>query len=169
MTKANKYTKHLKIIAEDDSCRQLANGLMNVVSNNRAIDSIEISDGWLKSFDFFSDKEIERLKKFNNRILLLIIDSDNNVDSRFKKFKEKVPDEFKDRVYLLSSKGESEDLRSYFKSVFGKNSLELIGEKLAESCHRGKFDLWNCDQLKHNKPEIHRFYDSVKTFLCPNS
>ncbi len=79
---------------------------------------------------------------------------------------EKIPDDIKDRVFVLGVLSEPEELK---KANNIPNSFEAIGKALAKDCFDGTDHAWGHDLLKHNKDELSRMEKSVKPFLFPNT
>jgi len=73
---------------------------------------------------------------------------------------ERIPNDLKDRVFILGVGDEPEKLKS-----FTCMSFEKIGEKLAQDCVDNINDLWNHDLLKHNETELERMRKSIRPFL----
>lgn len=157
----NKHRPHVCVVPEDDANRQLANGfvLENFVKDN-CIEIKPSCGGWSKVLDFFKDVEIQYLREYKLRHLVLLIDFDGKFQHRFQHFKNHFPPDVADRVYVIGTSDEPEGLR---KSV--GRSLEDIGEQLANDCGHNVDGLWCHDMVIHNHWERLRLMASVKGFL----
>lgn len=89
----------------------------------------------------------------------MLIDFDSNTE-RLSYAKSQIPEDLKDRVFVLGVLSEPERLRSDIKKIF-----EGIGETLANECFDDTNKLWEHELLRHNKAELNRMILSVKPFL----
>lgn len=159
--RVNKYQDHVLVLPEDDANRQIANGfILNSNVNEPAIQVLPIADGWGKVVDNFKDNHVSEMRKFPKRMIVLLIDFDENYEDRFSYVKERIPDDLENRVFVLGVLSEPEKLRSDIRKNF-----ENIGETLAHDCSNNTNELWGHDLLKHNKTELDRMILSVKPFL----
>lgn len=157
----NKYRHHVVLIPEDDANRQLANGfLLHSSLNGRVIDVRPVAGGWKKALDIFLSSYLDEMKELPYRHLILLVDFDNNFEDRKKLFEENVPNDIRDRFYLIGCLSEPERLRKNCN-----DSYETIGKSLAESCSNQTPGLWEDDELKHNENELIRLTKNVKPFL----
>ena len=159
----NKYKEHVWVLAEDDATRQLANGfLLSPSLDGTRIDIRSPSRGWTRVLEDFSNNQVAGLRRYELRHLVLLIDFDNQVESRLQLFRETCPHDLLERVYMLGSRDEPEPLRTALNL-----SLEEIGSNLANNCadRSGSLGLWAHDLLKHNESEIIRLTSGVKHFL----
>ncbi|MEH1850818.1 MAG: hypothetical protein V7L11_03810 [Nostoc sp.] len=92
-------------------------------------------------------------------MIALLIDFDEDED-RLSYVKHQIPDDLKNRVFVLGVFSEPERLRRDIKKSF-----ENIGEGLAKDCSDNTNELWGHAFLKHNKTELERMMSSVKPFL----
>lgn len=158
----NRYKEHLVIFMEDSPYRSIVNGAMMLPNLNYGIiDLKQPSGGWLMVFENFQDN-ITLLQQYPLCNILLLIDfddreGDNNFNIRTEMFKEKVPEEFKNRVFLLGvNHKESEDL----KRQFSVSNFEDVGKGLIEECPDESSGKWNSEYLRCNLPEITRMRDN---------
>jgi hypothetical protein len=100
------------------------------------------------------------MRKFTERMIVLVIDFDNEYEDRLKYIQDQIPSDLKNRVFILGSQSEPEQL----KKAMNKN-FESIGEALAKDCSDNTNIIWNHDLLKHNETEVSRMVLSVKPFL----
>ena len=89
----------------------------------------------------------------------MLIDFDEK-ENRFGYVEERIPDDLKDRVFVLGVLSEPEKLRSNLKRNF-----EDIGEALSRDCSNNTDVVWQHDLLNHNTDELKRMVSSVKPFL----
>ncbi len=156
----NKYQPHLLVLPEDDANRQIATGfLLDINLNIRAIQVLPASDGWKKAVGDFGKVHAPEMRNLPQRNFLLLIDFDRD-EKRLSYVENQIPEELKDRVFVLGVFSEPENLRSEIKKSF-----ENIGEALAKDCAEDSNELWGHDLLKHNKTELERMILAVKPFL----
>jgi hypothetical protein len=110
--------------------------------------------------DSFLNDHIAELRKWRERHLVLLIDFDDDVESRTEQFVSQFPEDVRDRVFLLGIQSEPEPLRKEYG-----DSLENIGKALATECYRNESQLWNHQLLAHNASERARLNDKVKEIL----
>lgn len=157
----NVFKPHVLILPEDDANRQIVNGfLLDPSLNQRAIHPLPVAGGWVKVREDVSATQVAQLRKYPERHLVLLIDFDEDVVERTRAFQEVIPDDVRDRVYLLGTKDEPEPLRKACGS-----SLEKIGEQLANDCANKDVGLWGHAMLVHNQVEVGRLNKNVKPFL----
>jgi len=153
----NKYLDHVVVIPEDDADRQLANGfLLHLSLNSKSIDVRRSAGGWKKVLDIdFLD-----LPSLPRRHLILLIDFDGCFERRKEYFDGQIPDQIRDRVYLIGCLHEPEILKKDCGMGF-----EAIGESLAESCWKQENGLWDHAELVHNRGELERLMRNVRPIL----
>jgi hypothetical protein len=157
----NVYKPHVNVLPEDDANRQIANGfLLDPSIKLRNIRILDPAGGWLKVLDSFLNDHIAYLQKWPECHLVLLIDYDNDVESRTKQFVSQFPEDIRDRVFLLGTQSEPEPLRKEYG-----DSLENIGKALAAECYRDETNLWNHALLAHNAAERARLNANVKGIL----
>jgi len=159
--KQNPYKSHVLVLPEDRANEQIVNGFNNFLDiYSRAIQIERPAGGWEKVVDKFKEN-ISDMKKFPKRMIVLLIDFDEDYENRFSYVKEQIPDYLENRVFVLGVLSEPEKLRSNLG-----NNFECIGENLAKDCSNNTTnELWGHDLLKHNKTELDRMILSVKPFL----
>lgn len=99
------------------------------------------------------------MQLYPNRIIILLIDFDGK-EERLDYIKKQIPEELNERVFILGSLSNPEELKSTLRKSF-----ESIGESLSANCFENEDGLWSHDLLKHNKIELDRISPSVKPFL----
>ncbi|MBE9197820.1 MULTISPECIES: hypothetical protein [unclassified Nodularia (in: cyanobacteria)] len=156
----NKNKPHLFILPEDDDNKDIANGfLLDLNLNHRAIQVLPVAGGWMKVVDKFKNDHIKPMRDYPHRNIVLIIDFDGSKD-RFSYVENFIPDDIKNRVFILGVKLEPKDLRRDTQKT-----CEAIGEALAKDCAENKNELWGHPLLIHNHTELERMIVSVKPFL----
>ena len=158
----NKYKKHILVLPEDEANIQIANGfVLHPNLNDRAIQVMPPLRGWKKVVEAFTEEYApEMMGKYSDRMIVLLMDFDNNYESRLSYVKDQIPEELKARVFVLGVLSEPENLRTDSKKTF-----EEIGEALAKDCSDNTNELWGHNLLKHNKAELDRMASSVKPLL----
>jgi hypothetical protein len=161
----NKYQPHLLILPEDDAYRDMANGFVNHFAiAERKIHIAVPARGWLNLLTSFLQEHVDVMRKYPRRHVLLLLDLDGQ-STRDRDCLSQVPTDIQDRVFLLCSLDQAENI----KREPGSGMFEAIGDKLAQSCYDGSHDspnaLWSCPQLQHNKAELDRLAAAVHPFL----
>ena len=164
----NKYNSHLIILPEDDHNLQIAKGFRRYLNLKDVIQVLPVARGWKKVMEEFENNHIINIRQFPKRNILLLIDFDDQED-RFSYAQEYIPEDLRNRVFILGVKIEPRDLKKDVLKNFNHiKSFKNIGEALAKDCAENKNELWGHDLLIHNKPELERMILSVKPFLFPN-
>jgi hypothetical protein len=154
----NKYQSHIFVLCEDSANRKIATGFLLKV-NQRVIQILDLADGWKKAINKFNDDYAPGMYQYPKRIMILIIDFDER-ENRFNYVEERIPNDLKDRVFIIGARNEPEKLKS-----FTGLSFEKIGEKLAQDCADNTNNLWRHEELKHNVSELERMREIIKQFL----
>lgn len=160
----NKYTDGLQILAEDEDLASIVSGFFacaNINFDHRRVDDKGAASGWTSVQDWLC-KSVSFLEKYDKLCRLGIVDFDG-YENRATNFKKKIPEEVRDRVFVLGPIRNVETL----KKETGL-SLERIGAKIARTCASMtpvENSIWQCDQLKHNIPEVERLKKRVGSFL----
>lgn len=158
---ANKYQPHVLVLPEDDANRQIATGfILNESLNQRAIQVLPSAGGWKRVVDKFKDDYISTMLQYPNRIIVLMIDFDDDQEARLSFVKNEIPDYLRNRVFVVGVKSEPENLKREIHKTF-----EGIGEALANDCSDNTNKTWSHDLLIHNKVEVDRMNSSVRPFL----
>ena len=157
-----KYTEYLVVLPEDDANRQIANGFFKGSNLNENAFTIRgNAKGWKKALDKFNTTYVPMMKRqeYSELMVVLLIDFDRD-ENRLSYVENQIPEELKDRVFVLGVFSEPENLRSEIK-----RSFENIGEALAKDCADDTNELWGHELLKHNQMELDRMISLVKPFL----
>jgi len=156
----NKYQPHVLVIPEDEHDRQIANGfLLDQSLFTRRIQILEEAGGWVRVLDQFESDHIEGMESWPGRFMVLIIDFDGNT-GRLAQAMARIPANLADRVFVLGSLTDPEDLRRSFRKTF-----EEIGTALADDCREDTNLSWGHNLLQHNLTELSRLRASVRPFL----
>lgn len=159
----NKYRPHIFVLPEDDANSQIVNGfLLDRRLNARAIQVLPPAGGWKNVVMRFSTDHILEMKNYPNRRIVLIIDFDRHVEERFSFVKNKIPQDLKDRVFVLGVLSNPEDLKTNVHKNF-----EEIGKSLSNDCSDNTRTMWGHDLLKHNDTELNRMALSIRPLLFP--
>ena len=154
----NKYRKHLIIIPEDDANRQIVIGFLLYDSIvGRAIQILPSAGGWLKAEEALKS-QLGYMRNHQNCHILLIIDFDEYLTRR-KKIREEIPEDIRNRIYILGSFSQPEDLKKEF------GPYENIGRLLSEECLEEKWKIWESQNLKNNQSELTRLNKDVRPFV----
>ncbi|NJL47897.1 MAG: hypothetical protein HC929_10930 [Leptolyngbyaceae cyanobacterium SM2_5_2] len=160
MRKANRQQEHILVLPEDRANEEIINGFINNLNINANI--IEVgrpSGGWKKVLDIFVKAHIPELRKHPKRIMILVIDFDL-AQNRLEYIGNKIPEDFKNQVFILSSFSNPEKLRTEVKKSF-----EDIGKTLAQDCFDHTETLCSHELLQHNQNELIRIAPLVRPFL----
>lgn len=157
----NKFKPHLIVLPEDDATRELAVGFELCIPGacERYFHIANEVGGWLSVVEKFKHDYIKKMNRNGNIHLLLLIDFDEESE-RLQRVKSEIPDNLKDRVFILGCWDEPETLRNFL----GK-SFEEIGVALAKECINNEDQLWNIDLLKNNLSEVDRIRPFIKKHI----
>jgi hypothetical protein len=158
---ANMDRPHILVLPEDDADRQLANGFLLEVDwiRQRQMQVLKVAGGWKKVLECFQSDHIEDMNRCRHRFMVLLIDFDEKED-RLDKAKKAIPDDLKDRVFVLGARKDPEGLRRA-----GLGSLETIGKALARDCREDVDATWGHALLQHNASELDRLRKHVRPIL----
>jgi hypothetical protein len=160
----NSYLDHIMILPEDDQNRQLAVGFRLEVDfdKQRQIQVLEEADGWIKVFETFESEHVKEMDNCQTRFMVLLIDFDGDHNRRENAMRRYVPEHLMDRVFVLGSPIEVEDLKRDLKM-----SPEAIGSTMAKDCR----DKTNAILQQHkdfrdnNEFELDRLREKVRAIL----
>ena len=156
----NSFLPHVLVLPEDDANRQLAIGFRLEIpfALSRKIQVLPIAGGWLRVLDCFEKDHVGAMARFPNRTMVLLIDFDGQRD-RLDRAKAVIPDNLKDRGFVLGAWTDPEAL----KAILG--SYEKIGQALAEDCREETATTWGHELLRHNAGEMERLRQQVRPIL----
>lgn len=157
----NAYKPHLLVLPEDDANRQMADGFMlDLNCDFRAIQVLKVAGGWLKVVDIFKSDYLLGMRQYPARRIVLLMDFDGKPEERKKSVEREIPEDIKNRVFVLGVSSEPENLKKATDKKY-----EAIGTALAEDCAENRQDFWMHDLLKHNESELNRLIEDVRPFL----
>lgn len=157
----NREQLHVIVIPEDNANQQLAFGFIeHHAVNDRLIQVMPPANGWPGVLKKFSEVYLPLLQAYPHAHVVMLVDFDEKVDQRKSNFENHIPDDVRDRVFVIGSRSEPEKLKKKLKLGFAK-----IGDELAENCHSDGYVLWSHQELAHNESELQRLIASVKPFL----
>lgn len=158
----NRYQPHVLVLPEDDANAQIVNGfLLEPALQLARIQVLRPAGGWEHVLDRVRLEHAQGLRRYANRRLVLLIDFDDQIQTRAAHFASDLPPDVCNRIFLLGSQREPEHLRT----VCGL-SFESIGRYLARDCAEQKASgLWQHEQLSHNAEELTRLMADVRPFL----
>lgn len=157
----NNHKPHVVILPEDDADRQIVNGfLLDPSLKARNVQVLNPSGGWARVLDSFKNDHINDLRQYPDRHFVMVIDFDTQGDSRRERFERAIPEDLRDRVYLLGSSQTPEALKNACRCSF-----ESIGKQLAEACYSNTEGLWSQEMLADNQTERSRLNGAVKSIL----
>jgi hypothetical protein len=106
------------------------------------------------------DEYVRRLRENPRDHVVLLVDFDGHYVDRRKEFQDAIPDDLKQRVFVVGSKETPEALKKQLGKTF-----EKIGFLLADDCFAGTVGTWSHDHLKHNEPDRLRLVNIAKPIL----
>jgi hypothetical protein len=157
----NRQRPHVLVLPEDDANRQLANGFLLHPSLSAQIQVLVEVGGWSKALDCFEKDHVGKMNSFPDRFMVLLIDFDGQQD-RLDRAKAVIPDNLKDRVFVLGVWTEPEALKANFGRPY-----EEIGRAIAEDCRQDTAATWDHELLRHSAGEIERMRQQVRPILFP--
>lgn len=161
----NKYQPHLFILPEDDANKDIALGFLEHQGiQHRQVQIRTPAGGWKKVLEKFRSDYLDGMRTCPHRMMVLLIDLDND-DKRLEHIREEeIPKEYLDRVFVLGVQPQPEKLKTK-----ERKSLANIGCILAEGCPNSRNDLWSDELLRHNEAELNRMILKVQSFLFKTS
>ncbi len=159
----NRYRPHVMLLPEDDANRSLANGfiLHPSLSDQQKIQVLPVAGGWTKTVDCFKSDHVSAMAAYPSRTMVLLIDFDGECE-RLGEVKAVIPENLKDRVFVLGVWTEPEALRA----ILG--SYETIGRGMAEDCRDDTTTTWGHELLQHNSSELERLRERVRPIPFPS-
>lgn len=156
----NNFRPHIVVLPEDRANEIIATEFSNSLKAERTIKIEKPARGWNKAVEkLLSDNFINKLKQYNQRIVVLIIDCDGDKD-RLANVMAQIPMELRNRIFVLGVLTEPEKLRRDTRRGFDE-----IGEALAQECSNNNYELWEHPLLQHNEEERQRLRTTIHSFL----
>ncbi|MCX6362236.1 MAG: hypothetical protein NT029_20765 [Armatimonadetes bacterium] len=162
----NRYRPHVLILPEDAANGDIANGFVRCVDHERAVQILPAAGGWSHARNALRDEHVPELRKFGHEQLVVLIDFDGRAERR-EDFAAVVPPDLTDRLFVVGVWTEVEELRQSLASrgLVRPNTLEGIGELLADECRDGPARAWGDDLLTHNASELARMRAALRPLL----
>jgi hypothetical protein len=158
---ANRDRPHVFVLPEDDDNSRIANGFWLEVGRMRQLYVCPVAGGWNAVVDQFESDQVADMNRYSTRYMVLLIDFDGRLE-RLDDVKSRIPDNLRDRVFVLGSLREPKDLKTA-----GLGSYEAIGSALARDCREGTDETWRHELLRHNADEVARLREHVRPILFP--
>jgi len=153
--------KHIYLIPEDGADREIANGFKNNLRvNNNQIKVMPEAGGWRKVLSTFVEEYIPKLKSNKFAHVIMLIDFDGKYAAQRANFEKEIPNDLKDRVFVVGVKQNPEELKKELGEKF-----EQIGSLLADDCFAGTETTWGHEHLRHNDPDRLRLINVVRPIL----
>ena len=155
----NRCKPHLTVFLEDKPYRDIFNGIKRLhYVNCNILDVKHPCGGWVKVFSNF-EENLPFINSNNNQYVLLVMDFDNNFQSRKSRFDELIQgQQCSNRVFLFGIEHkESEDLKRFLNIT----DNEKLGQSLLNSCHDENCEVWKNIHLNVNFSEIERLQQSL--------
>lgn len=163
----NTYRDQLVVLLEDNANSRILNGfLMDPSLSEKVIIPLSVEGGWEKVPKTFLKDYVNSMRRYPNRRILFLLDFDRWKNRREYIGAEMIPEDLKERVFMLGSASNPEKLKKNFPKP---NSFEAIGKALAQDCFDGTDHAWGHELLIHNEKELARMEKSVKPFLFPTT
>ena len=124
----NPYQPCVYVVPEDDANRQVMDGFVLEVRVTGQIQVMPVAGGWRKVIEVIEVEYCPILRRYPKASVLGLIDCDDHA-TRIGDQLARVPEDLKDRVFLLGVLQNPEALRANLEQNF-----ETIGESLAEEC-----------------------------------
>lgn len=156
----NQYKPHVLVLPEDDANSSLANGFHLELGQIRQMQVLEVAGGWNEVLTLFESVHAAEMDRCRHRLMVLLIDFDGR-ESRLRDAKARIPTHLTDRVFILGSRTEPEDLKPDF------GSLETVGRALGRDCRTNTNVTWSYKGLRHNASELDRLRELVRPILFP--
>ena len=145
----NKHRPHVFVIPEDDANRQVALGfVLHDQIDERRIQLLSCAGGWSAVLKKFETEYVQHLRKYLNGHVVMLIDFDGRYPGRRKEFRQAIPADIQDRVFVVGALETPEILKHALNANY-----EKIGVSLARDCFNDTTKIWGHDHLKHNEPD----------------
>jgi hypothetical protein len=156
----NKERPHVLVLPEDDANRQLANGFqLDHSLDTRRMQVLKAAGGWREVVNCFKKEHVPEMRRNANRFIVLLIDFDKR-DERLAAIRAEIPNSLQERVFILGTWSEPEELRQQLGSPY-----EAIGLALAKDCRDNSEVTWAHPLLRHNSSELARLRQHVRSIL----
>jgi hypothetical protein len=119
-----------------------------------------VAGGWGNVLKTFEDEYIQTSRNYPQAHVVMLIDFDGHINQRQEQFQNAIPNDIRDRVFVVGSSQNPETLRQALQISF-----EDIGRTLANDCDARTAGNWNHAQLQHNDSDRQRLVQIVRPFL----
>ncbi len=152
----NRYQKYLIVLFEDRAYHDLFLGLN--FSRKQQISQKPILQGFDDVYFQLTNHQsltLQELKTYQKAYVLACIDADldSQSESKILQLKNAISDEYKERVFIIGSKHEAEQIKH---AIIGQGKWATVSEKLENSCKNDQCELWQNEVLQHNLEELQR-------------
>jgi hypothetical protein len=159
----NREKPHVFVLPEDDANHQLATGfalgLDQLVGGRFKV--LPVARGWIRVLDLFLSDHVAGMRIYPEGFMILLVDFDGD-GARLQNVHARIPSDLVDRVFVLGSWLEPQDL-----TRSGLGSYEEIGLSLAQDCSQRTNVIWDHSLLRHNADELARLRQQVQRILFP--
>jgi hypothetical protein len=126
-------------------------------ANERQFSVYDLARGWERGKETLLQLSKGYMREYPNSYAVLIVDFDGNAH-RGSEIKNQIPEEVRDRVFVVGVLNEPENLRNSTGMKF-----EQLGCQIAEGCKDSSIDFWERQELlAHNVDEIRRLSEAVR-------
>lgn len=156
----NRNRPHVLVLPEDEANSGLANAFHKDVHWTRyhQMQVLPEAGGWNEVLKRFNRDEVPGMDRWPDRFLVLLIDFDDT-PARLETAKAEIPARLTERVFILGSLTEPEDLR---KAI---GDYEAIGSLLAKDCRDETDKIWDHPLLRHNASELDHLREHIRPIL----
>lgn len=152
----NREKPYLIVLFEDNAYKDLFMGFQ--FSTQRQVKQNTVYGGFKYIYLELTNNDsltLKELKKYSNAYVLAMIDADldSQSESNIEKLKSSICTEYKERVFVVGSQYEAEDIK---KTVIEQGKWKSVSKKLENSCINEDCGLWQDEMLEHNSAEIAR-------------
>lgn len=157
----NRELPHIFVLAEDRANQELATGFHLGADRIRQMQVLQPARGWQHVLELLTSDHIAEMERYPARFIILLIDFDND-ENRLEAVKGGIPKHLADRVFVLGTLSEPEDLKRENLGFY-----EDIGKRLAEECRRATYTTsgWEHGLLRHNASELNRLSATARRIL----
>jgi hypothetical protein len=156
----NKNKPHVLVLPEDRANLNLATGFQLEIdwTRQRQLQVLPEAGGWHEVLKKFKKDHISGMDKWPDRFMILLIDFDGHLE-RLQEAREAIPDHMAERVFVLGTSTEPEDLKHDL------GTFEAIGRALANDCRNETVFTWGDHRLIHNANELKSLNKLVRPIL----
>jgi hypothetical protein len=139
----------------------MVNGFSTLLEiNERQFYVYDLARGWERGKETLLKLSKGYMREYPSSYALLIVDFDRNAH-RGSEIKNQIPEEVRDRVFVVGVLNEPENLKNSTGMKF-----EQLGLQIAEGCKDSNIDFWERQELlAHNVDEIRRLSKAVRNLF----